>query len=69
MLQGRVPVVLNGVVAAPNEYVLEIGPLVLLLLLQEEENLVLFLAPGGLLEQRVQLIVPALATLLPSAIG
>ena len=67
MLQGRVPVVLDGVVAAADQYVLELGPVVLLRLLHNEKNPAFFLAPRGLPKKRIQLVVPAFPTLLARA--
>lgn len=67
MLHSRVPIVLDGVVAATNENVLVLGPLVLPGLVHHEQNPFFFVAPGRLLQQRIYLVEPSLPALLPSA--
>lgn len=67
--EAAVPVVLDRVVASPDQEVLELCPLVLFSFLQEEENPVFLDGPVYLLEEGVQLIVPALSALLPGSPG
>lgn len=70
--KASVPVVLDGIVAAPQQSLAEKGPLVaalLTLLLHQVEDPVFLRGPGAELEQRVQMVVPPLSTLLPRAIG
>ena len=64
----RVPEVLDGVVRAPQNHVGYLCPSVLLVSLKQEENPGFLCAPWALLEQRIQLVVPAFSTLLARSV-
>ena len=64
----RVPIVLDGVVAASQEHIGDLGPSVLHGLVQDVENPLFLLCPLGLLEQRIELVVPAFTALLAGSV-
>jgi hypothetical protein len=63
----RVPVVLDGVVGPAGEELRDLGPLVAQPLLRLVNGLLLLLAPGLLLDRRVEVVQPARAALLATA--
>ena len=67
LAQGRVPVVLDGVVAAAQQDVGDLSPPVLHCLVQDVEDPVLLDRPVGFLQQGVQLVMPTLSALLARA--
>lgn len=67
--QRRVPVVLDGVVAAADQDICDFCPPIMNGLLKYVQNPIFLDAPGAFLEQRVQLVVPALSALLARAFG
>ena len=64
----RVPIVLDGVVAASQEHIGDLSPSVLHGLVQDVENPLFLLCPLGLLEQRIELVVPAFTALLAGSV-
>ena len=64
----RVPIVLDGVVAASKEHIGDLGPSVLHSLVQDVENPLFLLCPLGLLEQRIKLVMPAFTALLSDTV-
>ena len=64
----RVPIVLDGVVAASQEHIGDLGPSVLHGLVQDVENPLFLLCPLGLLEQRIKLVMPAFTALLARSV-
>jgi len=60
-------VVLNSVVGAPRQQLGDVRPLVTILLLGFEDDAILLVAPGGLLDVWVEVVVPPLTTVLPNA--
>ena len=67
LAKGRVPVVLDGVVAAAKEDVSDFSPSILNGLVENVEYPVFFNRPICFLEERIQLVVPALTALLAGA--
>ena len=65
--QGRVPVVLDGILCAPVDDLGNVCPAVAHALVLGDELGLLALAPGVPLDVGPQLVVPALATLLADA--
>lgn len=65
--QGRVPVVLDGVIGAAKEYGGDSSPTILDGLVQDKENPVFFYTPQSFFQKRIQLIVPAFSALLACA--
>ena len=63
LLHRRVPVVLDGVVAAAGQVLGDLGPAVAHAGVQLVEELVLLLGPRRLLDLGVEVVVPALAAL------
>lgn len=61
--------VLNCVVSPPIEYLGDLGPPVVHQTVHKEEDPLFFPAPETLFYLRVQVVVPALAALLPDAPG
>ena len=68
-LEGGVPVVLDGVIGAPDEGLGDLGPLVAVLRVGDDELAVLLAAPLLALDVGVEVVVPALAALLADATG
>ena len=69
-LHGAVPVVLDAVVGTALENVGDVGPLVRLVPVQQEQNPLFLTAPSGRsLDHRVQVVVPALSALLTDTAG
>ena len=68
MVQGSVPVVLDGVIRSSIEVVDEFGPLVGGFSLQDEEDPLLGVTPSLSLEGWVKLIVPSLSALFSSSV-
>lgn len=64
MSENRVPIILDRVVWAAENHITYFGPAVHGTPLEDKENPALFKTPCSFLEERVQLIVPTLATLL-----
>jgi len=69
LLHAGVPVVLNRVVRAPRKEERDVRSLVSIQAVAEEENPLLVGAPLLLVDIWVQVVVPALAALLPDPIG
>ena len=68
-LEGGVPVVLDGVIGAPDEGLGDLGPLVAVLRVGDDELAVLLAAPLLALDVGVEVVVPALAALLADLDG
>ena len=66
-LHGGVPVVLDGVVGAAREELGHLGPLVPQTLVVGDDDPVLLLGEGSLLDVRIEMVVPPLAALLADA--
>ena len=67
--QSGVPVVLDGVVGASQQDACDFGPSILNRLIQYEEDPFFLNTPCLLFEERIKLVVPALAALLSGAAG
>lgn len=67
-LHAGVPVVLDGVISAALEHFGDLGPLVVNDPVHQEEDPLLLLTPVYFLDQRIEVVVPALATLLSDAV-
>lgn len=63
----EIPVVLYCVIAAPKKLLLHGRPLRPYRSVKEEQDFILFVGPGLFLEERTELVLPALATLLACA--
>ena len=68
MGEDRVPIVLDGVIAAAQQHSSDLSPAISDGLVQDEEDPVLLHCPVRFLEEGVQLVVPALTALLSSAV-
>ena len=66
-LHARIPVVLDRVVGAALEDLGDLGPLVIHDAVHKEQDPLFFLVPVNFLDSWIQVIVPALATLLSYA--
>ena len=64
MPENGVPIILDRVVWAAENHITDFGPAVHGTPLEDKENPALFETPCSFLEERVQLVVPALAALL-----
>ena len=67
LLHGRVPVVLDGVVRAAGQVLGYLGPSIAHAHVQVDEERVLVVGPRRLLDVRIEVVVPALATLFAQA--
>lgn len=61
--------ILDGVICTTFEVLGDLGPAVAVVLVLNEENPLFLLAPGGLLDLGIQVVVPPLAALLANAPG
>ena len=67
MGEDRVPIVLDGVVAASDEHSGNLSPSVSNCLVKDEEDPIFLHSPVGFLQERVELIVPTFTALLSCA--
>ena len=67
MREDRVPIVLDGVVAAPYEHSSDLSPSVSDSLVKDEEDPIFLHSPVGFLQERVELIMPTFTALLSCA--
>ena len=65
--EDRVPIVLDGVVAAANEHCCDLSPTISDRLVKDKKDPVFLHSPVCFLEERVQLIMPTFSTLLSCA--
>ena len=66
-LHGGVPVILDCIVCATFQVLGDIRPLVFALIVLDKQDKFLVVVPVHLLDERVEVVVPAFATLLPDA--
>ena len=64
----RVPIVLDGVVAAANEHSCDLSPSIFDCLVKDEEYPIFFHSPVVFLEKRVELIMPTITALFSCAV-
>ena len=64
LLHGGVPVIFDSVVCAAFQTMGDLSPLVFVDLVFDEQNELLFLGPLNLLDHWIEMVVPALTTLL-----